>query len=251
MPFFMDATRALYKSATMMTMLAIACGFGMLASAERRGRLTIAAAHGQLMAMQQLLGDTVRASERLRIARDLHDAIGHHLTALSLHLDLATRQQETPSDALTTARSLTRSLMAEIRAVVDTERGSQLIDLRRALEALCTAIPAPRIELHCDDVLAIQSPALAQELFYVIQEGLTNAVRHAQASYIVIDVEQDSSALIATITDDGRGKPAGVEGNGLRGLRERLTALGGHFEERAPSDGGHRLHIVLPAKVTA
>ena len=76
---------------------------------ERSTRLALAASHGELLATQSLLGDTVRASERTRIARDLHDAIGHHLTALNLHLDIATRQS---AGAATPALQTSRDAMA-------------------------------------------------------------------------------------------------------------------------------------------
>eukprot|EP01034_Spumella_vulgaris_P045169 gene45169-56244_t len=84
---------------------------------EQQGRMRLAASNAQLRATQSLLGDTVRASERMRIARDLHDAVGHHLTALNLHLDLALRQSGQsgqPAAALGTARELSRSLLAEV-----------------------------------------------------------------------------------------------------------------------------------------
>lgn len=102
---------------------AIAFGVGYLAAAEQRRRARIAAAHAELLGTRQLLADAVRTSERVRIARDLHDAIGHHLTAINLHLDLAKRQAGNPvAESLEAAHGLALRLLAEVRKVVSTER---------------------------------------------------------------------------------------------------------------------------------
>jgi signal transduction histidine kinase len=102
---------------------AAAFGIGYLAATERRRRIDIAATHAELLATRQLLGDAVRTAERVRIARDLHDAIGHHLTAIHLHLDLAKRQSGTPvAEPLEAAYALAQQLLAEVRRVVSTER---------------------------------------------------------------------------------------------------------------------------------
>jgi signal transduction histidine kinase len=102
-------------------------GVGWLGSAELRSRRRLAQANAELLATRHLLDEAVRASERLRIARELHDAVGHQLTAINLHLELAVRQAgaEAPLP-LGHARELAQRLLAEVRAVVGIERRSAM-----------------------------------------------------------------------------------------------------------------------------
>ncbi|PWF44391.1 sensor histidine kinase [Massilia glaciei] len=207
---------------------ALAFGIAHIVGRERRARLSLAAAHAELLATQSLLGDLVRSSERMRIARDLHDVVGHHLTALNLHLDLALRQSDGKVAAsLRTSRDLAHDMLAEVRTMVGTERRDQPIHLREALLTMCSGIPAPKIRVTFDDQCEIHSAATAHALFYCVQEAITNAVRHAQAKLLTIDVGCRGDALVVTIADDGRGRAGDKEGNGLRGMRERLAQLGG------------------------
>jgi len=214
---------------------------------EQQGRVRLAASNAQLRATQSLLGDTVRASERMRIARDLHDAVGHHLTALNLHLDLALRQsanqpssQSTgqPATALGTARELSQSLLAEVRGVVSAERQESGIKVRQALQLLCAGIPSPAIELTMDGRVDDCPPAAAHTLLCCVQEALTNAVRHARATLLTIDIQADSHGLLARIADNGHGSGGAPEGNGLAGMRERLAEHGGVLRTACRSDGG-------------
>jgi signal transduction histidine kinase len=218
-----------------------------LATRERRGRRALAAAHAELLATQSLLGDMVRDSERLRIARDLHDSVGHHLTALKLHLDLAVRQSSEPVPAsLRTSSELAGALLAEVRTVVSAERGARRIDLRHALATLCAGIPTPRIALLMDDSFAIASPALAHALFRCAQEAISNAVRHAGAATMTIEIARHGDELTMRVADDGRGSRKAGEGNGLRGMRERLALLGGHLQAGDRQPRGYAIQVTLP-----
>lgn len=204
---------------------------------EQRSRARLAASNAELRATQSLLADTVRASERMRIARDLHDAVGHHLTALNLHLDLAVRQSAgQPATALGTARELSQSLLAEVRGVVSAERQESGIKVRQALQLLCAGIPSPAIELAMDSRVDACPPAAAHTLLCCVQEAVTNAVRHAHATLLTIDIQGDSQGLVARIADNGRGNGGALEGNGLAGMRERLAEHGGQL--RIGGSGG-------------
>ncbi|MBV6321617.1 sensor histidine kinase [Duganella violaceipulchra] len=239
---------------TMALWQGIAFGIGHMAAVERRGRIELAAANGELRATQLLLADTVRSAERLRIARDLHDIVGHHLTALNLHLDLALRQSGAAAPpALATARALAQGLLAEVRVVVGSERGMQRIDLRVALAALCAGIPQPRIALRFAPGLEIASPAVAHTLFCCVQEAISNAVRHAAAGQLDIELARadDGLSVLLRIEDDGAGSRATEEGNGLRGMRERLALLGGELKAGNRPRRGFGMEIVLPAGAVA
>lgn len=237
----------LVELGTMAVWQAIAFGIGFMAASERRGRIALAAANAELRATQLLLHDTVRTAERMRIARDLHDIVGHHLTALHLHLDLALRQQggQAPA-ALQTARTLAQSLLSQVRTVVGSERNSQRIELREALTALCSGIPAPRIELVVEDGLEIDSAALAHALFCCVQEAISNAVRHAGARVLTISLARSADSIALRIGDDGRGNGGEPEGHGLRGMRERLAALGGSVKAFNLPLRGFALDISVP-----
>ncbi|ELX12274.1 signal transduction histidine kinase [Janthinobacterium sp. HH01] len=239
---------------TMALWQCIAYGIGHMAAVERRGRIELAAANGELRATQLLLTDTVRSAERLRIARDLHDIVGHHLTALNLHLDLSLRQSGAAAPpALATARALAQGLLAEVRVVVGSERRDQHIDLREALAALCAGIPQPRIALSFEPGLEIASPAVAHTLFCCAQEAISNAVRHAAAGqlHIVLARAADGASVTLRIEDDGCGSSTDREGNGLRGMRERLALLGGELKAGNRPQRGFGMEIVLPAGALA
>jgi two-component system sensor histidine kinase DesK len=215
---------------------------------ERRGRIALTAANAELVATQALLGEAVRASERLRIARDLHDMTGHHLTALKLHLDLATRQAGPHAPAsLATASELASTLLAEVRLLVSAERGDRHIDLSGALTTLCAGVPIPRIALRIEPQLAIDSATVAHTVFCAVQEAISNAMRHAQASHMTIVVRRcEHGDVVIDIEDNGCGSK-GAEGNGLRGMRERLAQVGGKLVAANGSHGGFTLALRLPA----
>ena len=237
---------------TMMVWQAIAFGIGFIAATERRARVALAAANAELRATHLLLLDTVRSSERLRIARDLHDIVGHHLTAMRLHLDLAVRRHEgEPDPSLITARTLATSLLSEVRVAVGTERNAEPIALREALAALCEGIPMPRIALRMDDGLEVTSAALAHALFCCVQEAISNAVRHAGANELSISLERDGDSIALHIADDGKGSGGAPEGHGLRGMRERLAALGGTLRAINLPQHGFKLDIAVPAERAA
>lgn len=222
---------------------------------EHHTRQSLAAAHAQILATQSLLAQTVRGAERLRIARDLHDAIGHHLTALNLHLDLAMRQshqaQETTSPSLLTARDVSAELLAQVRSVVSGSRQDQGIDLADAIHTLCKGIPGLAIAVRIDPDAARHPAPVAHALFCCIQEAVTNALRHAHARRLTIALRAQDGMTVARVADDGRGKHGLVEGNGLRGMRERLADLGGELRYGQQAGGGLALEMRVPQWVTA
>lgn len=228
-----------------------AFGVGHLAMAERRGRALLAATHADLVAAQQRLAQQARVQERLRIARDLHDAMGHHLVALGIHLQLA---QHAPSpkaaQALATASTLAQSLLAEMRAAVSSERLSSGVDVEAALQSLANTIPYPRIELHIAPGLADWDAERANILLRCAQEALSNALRHADASRIEVSVSRqylcEAAGTVVEVTDDGRGAARLLPGNGLKGMQERLQTVSGRLEWTTRPNQGFALRLWLP-----
>ncbi len=230
----------------------LAFGTGYIAGKERQSRLSLAAANAELRATQSLLGEMVRSSERMRIARDLHDVVGHHLTALNLHLDLALRQSgEKAASSLGTSRQLATDLLAEVRAMVGSERRDQPIELRLALQTLCDGIPAPVVRLTVDQNVEIDSPALAHTLFCCVREAITNTVRHAGASVMTVDLRDRDGDIELAVADDGGGGAGSIAGNGLQGMQERLAAHGGALSARTLPAGGFGLVIRIPCQRAA
>lgn len=219
---------------------------------EHRMRQALATAHAQMLATQSLLAETVRGTERLRIARDLHDAVGHHLTALNLHLDLALRQsRDAAPPALVTARDAGGQLLAQVRNVVSSSRRDQAIDLEQAIRLLCEGIPGLVASLHIDPAAARHPAPVAHALFCCVQEAVTNALRHAHARRLDIALEMQDGATVVRVADDGRGNTALSEGNGLSGIRERLADLGGELRYGTRTGGGFELELRLPQQEMA
>ncbi len=186
-----------------------------------------------------------RAEERLRIARDLHDALGHHLTALSLNLEVAVHS--VGGDAappVQTARSITKLLLADVRDVVSALRNDEL-DLAAALRRMAADIPAPRVHLRLPDALRAD-PECSQVVLRCAQEMITNAARHASAHNLWLDVAERGAGLEIRARDDGDGATDLQDGQGLRGMRTRLEQLGGTLEVTTGPGAGFVVVVNVP-----
>jgi signal transduction histidine kinase len=187
-------------------------------------------------ATRDLLVRGSRAEERLRIARELHDVMGHHLTALSLDLEvaaLALRKGEPPETGvarpLDKARAMTRTMLGEIRDVVSRLRADEATDLAAALRTLVAAIPSPRIHLRLLDPMPPVDGERALTILRCAQECVTNAIRHSSARNLWIDLAASGGGLALRVRDDGTGAASLAEGHGIAGMRERLAALSGRL----------------------
>ena len=186
------------------------------------------------------------SAERERIGRDLHDLLGHTLSLVALKSELAARlaarDVESAAREMREVERVARAALAEVRAAVSGLRAPKLMaELAAARLLLETA------GIHVDNrIVATNLPeALDAALAMVLRESATNILRHAQATRVVIHLEQDAARVRLCIGDDGRGAIA-REGNGLAGMRERLTALGGTLTIDAPAGRGTRLRAELP-----
>jgi len=194
---------------------------------------------------------TAQESERRRIARELHDQIGQDVMAMLLD---AERLQETAGGAsaavLEDMISLAREIMEELRRISYELRPAALdeLGLASAIEELCcatarrsgiavTARVAPPRSLDPEAELA---------LYRVVQEAVTNAVRHSGAGAVDVDLVALPGWLRLTVTDDGAGIPAGAAGGGVRGMRERAHMIGATLVISG-DDAGTRITLSLPA----
>jgi signal transduction histidine kinase len=240
---------ALGAAAAVLTFQALACAAVHLAAREARPRVELARLRKELRAAQQRLAEGARASERLRIARELHDVVGHHLSALSLNLEVAAHLADVRAAvSVGTARGLTRSLLTKVREVVSALREDAVVDLASALRALAEDVPSPAVHLELPEALAA-SPADAETtcvLLRCVQEIITNAARHAGARNLWVTVEMAAAGLTVSARDDGRGVDGVRPGNGLRGMRERLELAGGRLELASRPGQGFAVKAVLP-----
>jgi len=222
---------------------------GIAVGAYRHTRAQFAAAERQ----------TVADQERLRIAHDVHDALGHGLTVISMHAAIALHVlPEQPGLArvaasLTAIRAASGQALSELRAALatlpaepDDQRSVPGLD---GVRALATAVSGDQLSVHVvvEGERAGVPPVVDAAGYRIVQESLTNVLRHAAARHADVRVCYEPAAARLSVADDGRGgtPPDGV-GRGLAGMRERAHALGGRVRAGPRDGGGFEVHAVLP-----
>ena len=218
-----------------------------LARREAEARAKLARANDELRATQALVSESVRMAERVRISRDLHDVLGHNLTSLAIHLDVASRTAEGQAARhLNQARDLADRLLSEVRGAVNQVR-IQPVDLREILQSIADGVAGLDLRLvFPEELFAIDAPR-ADTILRCVQELITNALRHADATELVIELRQaDDGALDIMARDDGRGG-AVAEGAGLAGMRERFELLGGRLSFSGSTGRGLTVSGRIPA----
>lgn len=219
----------------------------MIAENERRARDELARANAELQSALALLDVSTRAAERVRIGRDLHDVIGHHLTALSLQLEVASHSPaEESGKHVRRAQAIAKLLLNDVRTVVSDLRAEKPIDLIRALHLLGSAMVKPRVEIEAPESLLVEDPLVAQTALRTLQEVITNASRHSSAERLTIRVGEAEGVLEIGASDDGVGAETVELGHGLLGMRERVEAAGGSLRIRTAPDEGFSLDVRLP-----
>ena len=212
-------------------------------------------ANEQLRVQAAEIGELAKAQERNRIARDIHDVLGHYLTVVHVQLEAAKtlfkREPETARAAILKAQALTREGLSEVRRSVSLLRDSPSTErpLLAAIEKLASECKADGI--HAAVRLRGTPRALPEPveitLYRAAQEALTNVRRHARASKLDIELAFASgSGIRLRIEDDGVGSDLLNQGFGLVGLRERAESVGGSMSVRSALGGGFTLEIELP-----
>jgi two-component system, NarL family, sensor histidine kinase DesK len=180
-------------------------------------------------------------AERDRVARDVHDVLGHSLTVVTVKAELAQRLVSVdPARAqaeLAEIQVLTRQALAEIRSTV---AGLRIVRLTNELESAATALAGAGIAAHLPDDAGVVDPRHRPVLAWALRESVTNVVRHSHANTCRVEV----GANWLTVADDGRGLDGQPEGGGLRGLRDRVMAAGGTVAVE-PGNPGTRIAVTL------
>ena len=258
---------------TLLTTLFIACGYGGMGAViysreraeEARDRAEalleeLQAAHRQLQEYAGQVEELAVAEERNRLAREMHDTLGHRLTVAAVQLEgaqrLIPRDPERAAHMVGTVRDQVREALEELRRTVATLRTPLEVDLSLPLTLARLAVSfekATGLPVHL--ALPEEMPDLPDPhrlaLYRAAQEALTNVQRHAQAGEAWLQLTCENGEVILRVEDDGVGVPAGAEegGFGLRGLRERAAQLGGELALESKPSGGTQLSFHLPLPV--
>ncbi|WP_282247551.1 sensor histidine kinase [Stenotrophomonas sp. PS02300] len=204
--------------------------------------------NAELRATRALLAESARVNERTRISRELHDLLGHQLTALALNLEVAGHLAEGRAlEHVKRSHALAKLLLGNVREVVSQLRETGAIDLAAALRPLTENVPSLDIHLEIEEPLSVEDPQRAHVLLRCTQEIITNTVRHAAARHLWIRVwREDPNVLVVEARDDGVGAEAVNVGNGLRGMRERLEQCGGTLQIDSRRGEGFCLRASVP-----
>ncbi|MEO6154744.1 MAG: sensor histidine kinase [Thermomonas sp.] len=208
--------------------------------------------NAELRSTRALLAESARVNERTRISRELHDLLGHHLTALSLNLEVAGHLSDgRVKEHVQQAHTLARLLLTDVREAVSHLRDSGAIDLGTALRLLAENVPKLAIHMDVQQPLTVDDPERAHVLLRCAQEAITNAVRHADAGNLWLNAGSDGQFIILQVRDDGSGTNQLANGNGLQGMRERLRQLGGQLDIKTRAGQGFQLTMTLPVSANA
>ena len=225
---------------------------GLVAKQQAEARDEQRQLNAELRATRALLAESSRMSERVRISRELHDLLGHHLTALSLNLEVAGHLTEGKAqEHVRQSHTLAKLLLTDVREAVSEMREDGTVDLAGAIRTLIEGVPALDIRLEIAEPLGIEDPERAHVLLRCTQEIITNAVRHAGASTLWLSVSRDTREARILARDDGGGAEDPAPGNGLRGMRERLVSCGGRLDIITRRGQGFALDIRLPLENAA
>ncbi|MDE2249722.1 MAG: sensor histidine kinase, partial [Xanthomonadaceae bacterium] len=218
---------------------------GVIIHAER--------ANEQRNAELQLSHDEVRRlaalAERERIGRDLHDLLGHTLSLITLKLELSRKLFDRDSEAarreVEEAEKVARHALAEVRSAVS---GIRAADLAAELASARLLLESSRVQLSYGHP-PVDLPADTERgLSLILREAVTNIARHADASQARIELLREPGRVCLQVSDNGRGG-IDVDGNGLRGMRERVHAMGGTLRIDSPRGQGTRLQVSVPVPV--
>lgn len=215
-------------------------------------REEVEAANRQLRDYATQVEELATTRERNRVAREIHDGLGHYLTVVKTQLDAAAAlmptQPEKAREAMGKAAKLTGEALDDVRRSVGALRtDTARPPLPQALQALTAEAGLP-VTMRVAGAPRALPPGVEHALFRSAQEALTNIRKHAAASAAELGLEFRADGRVAlAVTDNGRGAQGASNGFGLRGLRERIELLGGRVEAGNRAGGGFQLTIEVPA----
>jgi signal transduction histidine kinase len=256
---FLPVTIALYMSVRAINIYKEAYRLGQQNIEElRQAHQELAQTHA---ALQEATVDSMRyaaLAERTRLARDIHDGLGHHLTSLIVQLQaleiMLSKDPAQAAKAVPDMLGVARKAMDEVHQAVKTWREDENGDGLIALQGLVAqyAAHAPfKISFHQDGSLSSWPDKVSVTLYRILQEALTNIMRHAEATTVQIQVKEQYEQVSLTVLDNGcyTEKTILTPGYGIKGMMERSQVLGGDLEISQEQPHGLRLQVWLPLKL--
>jgi signal transduction histidine kinase len=227
-----------------------------------RSKAELEAAHLHLQEYAAQVEELSVTRERNRIAREIHDTLGHALTLLSMQLETATRMEErgdpSLSQELREARHVAKECLTEVRRSVSTLRPEEItrgtfdMALRRLVSAYAQVRTDLTVSLDLEEATHRLNPLLCATLYRCAQEALTNIQKHAHATKILLRLRTEARQVELTVLDNGQGRASQTDspstGFGLLGMRERVELLGGRMRASAEPGQGWRVEVILPLR---
>ena len=215
---------------------------------ETQAKQKLQLKHQELLATQHLLSEASKQNERIRIARDLHDLVGHHLTALSINLQVASHlSQGEAKNKIDQCHSIARLLLSDVREAVSDYRQHKRVGLKHSIELLLKDLPQLTVTADIHSELAVENLDVAETLLRIVQEALTNTLKHTKANTFYLQVAPVDDGIQLNIQDNGRVQQPVILGNGLKGMQERVAELGGKITFQ-PQQGAMTIEAFLPLK---
>lgn len=207
--------------------------------------------------LQYLLAEKAANVERLRIAREMHDAVGHGVTIAMLSVEAARKlikiEPGRAEDLLNIAYKTGQQTMGELQQLLRVLRtgDDHMSSEARSLNAVVQRFAGPGLEitLTIDDDCRVLPPDIERVAVAIVAEGLANVVRHANARRALVSASTREGSTVFAVIDDGRGPGAAAFGHGLTGAAERANSLGGQLLLVASPQGGSRLEVTLPRQI--
>ena len=230
-------------AAVTVTIFVITMGFLFASEQRNRYRAQVLTQEVETLATQL---------ERTRIARDMHDSLGHSLTTLDVKLALAQRYSQTSGNSiklqqtLEAAQLLTIECLTEVRQTIQTMRESDF-ELDKSLYLLADQLRSSFL-INLNLKLPLLSSQLSYQIYLIVKEGLVNVKKHAQATQVDLSLVKTNHQLVLVIHDNGCGfdPEAPKSGYGLQGIKERSQLLGGQFVMDSDRQQGTTLQIKIP-----
>lgn len=248
-----------YDLATTLAVMAAVIAWGDAVRSRREWQRELTHRMASVKLEQEREASRRVAEERLRIARDVHDVVGHTVAVISLQADVAGEAlgDDLPAahGAIDTIRRTSRQAMTDLRAVLGVLRGDRgepdSTQPAPGVAQLAQLVAGARTEQLRTDLRVEGSPfplpsPVDTTVHRVVQEALTNVIRHAEASAVEVLVRYSDHAVELRVSDDGRGAKVASDGFGLHGLRERVYLLGGEVSAGNRPEGGFALRARLP-----
>jgi two-component system sensor histidine kinase DesK len=202
--------------------------------------------HEQLRRAREEVEAMATLAERERIARDLHDVLGHTLSVIALKAELAAKLAERdPSGAVLEIQEverISREALGDVRGAID---GMRMRGLSGELRSAAAALQSAGIRFDTDIERVPLSARSEAALALALREAVTNVLRHARASSCRVALREQDDQVVLTVVDDGDGGPL-REGHGLSGMRERIVAAGGTIN--LDTRQGMAIHVTLPSR---